>query len=84
MGVIRCKIWKDLWSKKTRTLQVVLIIAAGALAVGMIIATRNYVVLGMQAGWQESSPAMIGMWTSARINDDEIRSLGRAKGVVGY
>ena len=60
MGVIRYKIWQDLWSNKARTLQVVLIIAVGAIAIGMIIATRNYVVLGMQQGWVESSPAMIG------------------------
>ena len=33
MGVIRYKIWQDLWSNKTRTLQVVLIIAVGAFAI---------------------------------------------------
>ena len=38
MGVLRYKIWYDLWKNKSRTLQVVLIVGMGAFAVGMIIA----------------------------------------------
>ena len=69
MGVIRYKIWQDLWSNKPRTLQVVLIIAVGAFAIGMIIATRNYVVKAMEESWLKSSPAMIGMWNWPPIGD---------------
>ena len=73
MGVIRHKIWKDLWANKARTIQVVLIIGMGAFAIGMIIATRNLVVQGMQQSWIDSSPAMIALATSARVDDDTIR-----------
>ena len=39
MGVIRHKIWSDIWHNKGRTAQVVLIIAMGAFAIGMTLAT---------------------------------------------
>ena len=61
MGVIRYKLWRDLWANKARTLQVVLIIAIGAFAIGMIITTRNLLVTGMRDSWVDSAPAMIGV-----------------------
>jgi putative ABC transport system permease protein len=82
MGVIRYKIWQDLWSNKSRTLQVVLIIAVGAFSIGMIIATRNNVIRAMEQGWIESSPPMIGMWNWPRITDEDIRSIEQIDGVV--
>jgi putative ABC transport system permease protein len=82
MGVIRHKIWKDLWANKARTIQVVLIIGMGAFAIGMIVSTRNLVVQGMEQGWIDSSPAMIALATSARVDDDTIRNLKRIEGVV--
>jgi putative ABC transport system permease protein len=82
MGVIRYKIWQDLWSNKTRTLQVVLIIAVGAFAIGMIISTRNKVIEAMQQSWIESSPPMIGLGNWPRISDEDIRSIEQIDGVV--
>lgn len=82
MGVIRHKIWKDLWSNKSRTLQVVLIVAMGAFAVGMIITTRNLVIEGMRESWLASSPAMIAMATSDLIDEDTARDLSRIDGVT--
>ena len=82
MGVIRYKIWQDLWSNKTRTLQVVLIIAVGAFAIGMIISTRNNVIRAMEQSWVESSPPMIGMWNWPQITDEDIRALKKIDGIV--
>ncbi len=81
MGVIRYKIWRDLWANKARTVQVVLIVAMGAFAVGMIITTRNLVVEGMQESWVESSPAMIAMAAGGRVDENTIRNLKRVDGV---
>lgn len=81
MGVIRYKIWKDLWSNKARTLQVVLIISMGAFAIGMIITTRNLVVQGMDDIWATSSPASIGMWASPSVDDETMNILSRIDGV---
>jgi putative ABC transport system permease protein len=81
MGVIRHKIWKDLWANKARTLQVVLIVAMGAFAVGMIVSTRNLVIEGMQEAWLASKPAMIAMAATGLIDEDTIRDLKRIDGV---
>ena len=83
MGVIRRKIWSDLWNNKGRTLQVVLIIAMGAFAIGMIIGTRNYLVAGMEEIWSGSSPAMINLSTFPSVDDDTLIGLERVDGVAG-
>ena len=82
MGVIRHKIWRDLWAHKARTLQVVLIIAVGAFAIGMIITTRNLLVEGMQQAWVDSSPAMIGMIAAPGVDEETVAALERLEGVV--
>ena len=82
MGVIRYKLWRDLWANKARTLQVVLIIAIGAFAIGMIITTRNLLVTGMRDSWVDSAPAMIGMIAAPGVDDETIRVLGRVEGVA--
>jgi putative ABC transport system permease protein len=87
MGVIRYKIWSDLWARKARTLQVVLIIAMGAFAIGMIITTRTLMVIGMDGIWSAVSPATITLWANPRVGDDTIMALKRIEGledVEGY
>jgi putative ABC transport system permease protein len=87
MGVIRHKIWSDLWARKARTLQVVLIIAMGAFAIGMIVTTRTLMVSGMEEIWRAVSPATITLWTNPRVGDDTIMALKRIEGledVEGY
>ena len=80
MGVIYYKVWSDLWDNKARTLQVVLIIAMGAFAIGMIVTTRSLVITGMEGIWRSSSPAMITLWADPRVDDAAITAL---KGIAG-
>ena len=82
MGVLFDKIWRDLWGNKGRTLQVVLIIAMGAFAIGMIIGTRNLVIAGMEEIWQQSSPAVINLQTGPGVDDDLLTSLQHIDGVT--
>ena len=77
MGIIRHKIWYDLWHNKGRTLQIVLIIAIGAAAIGMIIATRNLMIPNMQQAWQATNPAMINLSVDPPLNEDELLALER-------
>ncbi|MFQ5436527.1 MAG: hypothetical protein ACE5FD_16815, partial [Anaerolineae bacterium] len=88
MGVIRHKIWSDLWTNKGRTLQVVLIVAMGAFAIGMIIGTRTLVIDGMTQIWRDASPAHIAMWANPRVGDDTITALKKnfdeLENVEGY
>ncbi len=82
MSVIRYKIWSDLWNNKGRTLQVVLIIAMGAFAIGMIIGSRNLMRAAMTESWQAASPAMINLAVNPRVDDDVITTLENMQGVA--
>jgi putative ABC transport system permease protein len=81
MGVIRFKIWRDLWANKSRTLVVVLIIGLGAAAVGMIVTTRNMMIGFMNDGWRSSNPAMISLFAFSPVGDETIEILRRIEGL---
>lgn len=51
------KVLRDIWGYKTRTLLVVLSIAAGVFAFGTIITTRENVLKNLQAQFLASNPA---------------------------
>jgi len=82
MGVLRYKIIRDLWAQKARTLQVVLIIAIGAAALGMIISVRNLVIPQMGEIWRDFNPAMINLYVGPSITEDELNVLRREDGVA--
>jgi putative ABC transport system permease protein len=82
MSVIYYKIWRDVWHNKARTLQVVLIIAMGAFAVGMVIGARNLTVEAMATSWQAVSPSMIKLYVDPSMSDDELLALEKIKGVT--
>jgi putative ABC transport system permease protein len=82
MGVVRYKIWNELWQNRGRTLQVVLIIAVGAFAIGMIISARNLMVDGMNQIWAQSSPMMIGLAVNPAVDDDTLIVLRHLPGVA--
>jgi putative ABC transport system permease protein len=81
MGVIRYKIWSEVWQKKGRTLQIVLIIAIGAFALGMIVGGRNLFQARAGASWRATSPAMISLAVNPAVDDTMITSLKGIKGV---
>ena len=81
MGVLRYKIFRDLWAFKGRTLQVVLIIGLGAGSAGMIMGTRSLFIPEMQRTWQSMNPAMVNIFTGY-VDEDELLVLGREEGVV--
>jgi len=76
MGVLRYKIWSDLWNNKWRTIQVVLIIGIGAAAIGVILTTRNLVIPMMEQMWQSIHPATIMLFVNPPIDEDSIIVLG--------
>jgi putative ABC transport system permease protein len=81
MGVLRFKVFREVWMYKSRTLQVVLIIGIGAAAIGMILGTRNLVIPGMQNMWRGIHPAMINLYIGPSISEDGLVSLKRESGV---
>ena len=82
MGVLWQKVLLDLWGNKGRTILVVLIIAFGAGAIGMIIGIRNLVIPGMQEIWTSSHPAMLNLFVGPPVGEDEILALKREDGVA--
>ena len=51
------KVWFDLWKDKSRTMQVVLVIALGAIGVGLVIGGRNLIADSVLTGSQAAEPA---------------------------
>jgi putative ABC transport system permease protein len=82
MGVLKFKIWRDLWGQFGRTVQVVLIIGIAAGAIGMIRSTRNLVISEMNQMWREINPAMINLFIGPPIDEDELIVLEHVDGVA--
>jgi putative ABC transport system permease protein len=76
------KIWRDLWRNKGRTIMVILSIAVGVMAVGMVV-SGNQLVLGQMAkSHVESNPAHGMLYLAGVVGEDTIRSLKRVPGVL--
>src|SRR5262245_10396313 len=81
MGVIHHKTWYDLWENKGRTLQAVLIITIGALAIGTIIGSAHYISQDLTRTWQSTNPAMIGLWVDPGVDKTMLEALAHLPGV---
>jgi len=81
MSIVWRKISRDVWANRGRTLQIVLIVAMGAAAIGMIVGTRNLIIPVMQTDWQAADPAMINLAVDPTINDDDLIALKKVDGV---
>ncbi|HSR30577.1 MAG TPA: ABC transporter permease, partial [Anaerolineae bacterium] len=64
------KVFRDLWGNKARTALVVLSIAVGVFAVGMITGTRVLMSREMHAGWAAVNPTSATLFTD--LFDDEL------------
>ncbi|MDX1522319.1 MAG: ABC transporter permease, partial [Anaerolineae bacterium] len=80
-GVIRYKIWHDLWENKGRTLRVVAIIAVGAFAVGVVLGGREFISRDIARTWQVSNPATIGFEVQPPVDDAMLESLENLRGI---
>ncbi len=81
MGVIRHKIWYDLWENKGRTLRVIAIIAIGAFAVGAVLGAKEFILQDVTRTWQASAPATIGLEVKPPVDDTLLDSLAHLRGV---
>ncbi|MBI3361604.1 MAG: ABC transporter permease [Chloroflexi bacterium] len=75
MSVAFRKVWRDLWNYKGRTLLVVLSIAVGVLAVGMITASNTLIIRQMGDSQQASHPSHVILPLRQLIDDDTVLSL---------
>ena len=76
------KVWFDLWQDKSRTLQVVLVIALGAIGIGLVIGGRNLIATSVLEGWQAAEPSHIKLSVTPAMTSAEIERLERIEGVA--
>ncbi len=75
------KVLADLWSNKTRTLLVVLSIAIGVFAVGMIADARVRLLRGLSEQYMAGKPFSAVILTRDTFDDDLVQSIRRLPGV---
>lgn len=76
------KVWRDLWNNKGRTVLVVLSIAVGVLALGMITTSNNLLTRQMTASQIASQPSNIILYLNGTLDDETVKSLTRLPGVL--
>ena len=81
MGVIWHKVWFDLWHNKTRTLLVVISIAVGVFAVGMIFGMNDQMLTLMDRQHRADMPQHFTMYISGLIDRDTALALRHVPGV---
>jgi putative ABC transport system permease protein len=87
MGVIRYKIWYDLWENKGRTWRVVAIIAIGAFAVGAVLGGKEFIRQDVTRTWQASVPATIGLEVNPPVDEatsESLENLREVETVTGW
>ena len=82
MSVIYHKIWSDLWHHKARTLQVVLIVAMGALAIGVIFGAKELFAEAITDSWRGAVPPTIQLAVSPTVDDDDLVAIENIEGVA--
>jgi putative ABC transport system permease protein len=76
------KVWRDLWCNKGRTVMVILSIAVGVMAVGMVVSGNQLVLDQMAKSHVVSNPAHGMLYLNGVVGEDTIRSLKRVPGVL--
>ena len=75
------KVWRDLWRNKGRTMMVVISIAVGVMAVGMVMSANSLVLGQMSASHQASNPSHGVLFLSGVIDESTVHSLENVPGV---
>src|SRR3712207_3386394 len=74
------KVLRDLWSNKSRTALVVLSIAVGVFAIGMVLGSRVILLRDLSATWMSVNPASATLSTEA-FDDDLVQVVRKMRGV---
>jgi len=75
------KLWHDLWNEKARTIQVILVIALGAFATGLVIGGRNLIAGTIADQWRQAEPPNIKLAVNPPLTDDQLNAIERFEDV---
>ncbi len=75
------KVLGDLWSNKTRTALVVLSIAIGVFAIGMVTGGREILIRDLNGDWNATNPASASI-IAENIDEDLVQTIRRMPGVA--
>lgn len=75
------KVFRDLWNNRSRTILVILSIAVGIFAIGMISTTQSALAESLSAQYAALRPADIVINTEPGLDEDFIKSLRHLDGV---
>jgi len=87
LGVIKHKIWYDLWENKGRTWRVVAIIAIGAFAIGAVLGGKEFISKDVAETWRTTNPATIGLLVEPAVDEatlDVLENLDEVDVVQGW
>ncbi len=82
IGVRWRKVIRDLLNNKIRTLLVVLSIAVGVFAIGMVAGTYEIILRDLSSSYKAANPAMATIYTSS-FKEEFLESIRKVKGVSG-
>lgn len=75
-----CKVWADLWGNKLRTVLVVLSIAIGVFAIGMVYSSRLMFARDLANSWISASPANATLYADP-FDEELVQSVRSLHGV---
>ena len=81
MSSLFAKVWHDLWSNKARTIQVVMVIALGAMGIGLVIGGRNLIAGTIADQWRQAEPPNIKLAVTPPLTDQQLKQIERIEGV---
>jgi putative ABC transport system permease protein len=75
------KVYRDLWNNRSRTILVILSIAVGVFAIGMIAATQQALTASLNAQYAALRPADAILQTEPMLDDDFVTGIRHMRGV---
>jgi putative ABC transport system permease protein len=75
------KVWRDLWSNRSRTILVILSIAVGVFAIGMISATQSALTQSLATQYAALHPADAIIQTEPMLDDDFVAGIRHMRGL---
>jgi putative ABC transport system permease protein len=75
------KVYRDLWNNRSRTILVILSIAVGVFAIGMIAATQQALTQSLASQYADLQPADAILLTEPSLDDDFVSGIRHMRGV---